>query len=65
MLAGELDLVEEGDERLDDAGLAGGAVAAQGSPEEIITPELLEEVFGLKALVVADPVTGGPLVVPA
>lgn len=45
--------------------LAGGAVAAQGSPEQIITPELLEEVLGLTALVVEDPVTGGPLVVPA
>ncbi len=45
--------------------LAGGAVAAQGAPEQIITPELLEEVFGLTAVVVEDPVTGGPLVVPA
>lgn len=44
--------------------MAGGEVRAQGSPREIMTPELLSEVFGLEALVIEDPVSGGPLVVP-
>lgn len=44
--------------------MADGAVIAQGAPREILTPELLLEAFGLAALVVTDPVSGGPLVVP-
>jgi len=42
-----------------------GAVAAQGSPAEIITAELVESVFGLPARIIPDPVTGTPLVLPA
>lgn len=41
-----------------------GAVVAQGAPGDIVTPELVREVFGLEAMVVDDPVTGTPLVVP-
>jgi iron complex transport system ATP-binding protein len=41
-----------------------GAVVAQGSPEEVVTAELVEEVFGLRCLVVPDPVAGTPQVVP-
>lgn len=41
-----------------------GTVAAAGAPGEVFTEELLAEVFGLEAVVLADPVTGGPLVVP-
>lgn len=41
-----------------------GAVVAEGSPEEIVTAELVDEVFGLRCLVVPDPVTGTPHVVP-
>ncbi|MFC0314709.1 ABC transporter ATP-binding protein [Gordonia phosphorivorans] len=44
--------------------MADGAVIAQGAPSEILTPELLREAFGLTALVVDDPVSGGPMVVP-
>ncbi|WP_075691197.1 ABC transporter ATP-binding protein [Corynebacterium sphenisci] len=44
--------------------LGEGAVAAVGAPEEVITAELLAEVFRLSAVVVEDPQTGGPLVVP-
>ena len=44
--------------------LADGGVAAQGTPSEVITEPLLEEVFGLDAMVVEDPARGGPLVVP-
>ncbi|GAA3983520.1 ABC transporter ATP-binding protein [Actinomadura viridis] len=41
-----------------------GAVVAQGEPAEVLTEELLEEVFGLPARVIEDPVTGAPLVIP-
>lgn len=43
---------------------AHGEVAAAGKPEDVLTKELLHEVFGLEAVVVPDPITGGPLVVP-
>lgn len=42
-----------------------GAIAAAGAPDEVITPENLKAVFDLDALVVADPATGGPMIVPA
>lgn len=41
-----------------------GVVVAAGSPSDIVTPELIEEVFGLRCLVIADPVVGTPHVVP-
>ncbi|MFT4038900.1 MAG: ABC transporter ATP-binding protein [Thermomicrobiales bacterium] len=41
-----------------------GAVVKTGSPGDIITAGLLAEVFDLPALVVPDPVTGTPTVVP-
>lgn len=41
-----------------------GQVVAQGAPREIVTAELVEEVFGLACLVVPDPVSGTPTVVP-
>jgi ABC-type cobalamin/Fe3+-siderophores transport system ATPase subunit len=41
-----------------------GSVVAQGAPSEIVTASLVEEVFGLPCLVVPDPVTGMPSVVP-
>jgi iron complex transport system ATP-binding protein len=44
--------------------MAGGAVLAQGPPAEVITPAVLQAAFRLDALVVADPVTGGPMIVP-
>ncbi|GAA1514664.1 ABC transporter ATP-binding protein [Nocardioides humi] len=42
----------------------GGQVVGAGAPTEVITPELVGEVFGVAALVVPDPETGSPLVVP-
>ncbi|WP_203741386.1 ABC transporter ATP-binding protein [Actinoplanes cyaneus] len=42
----------------------GGRIVAQGPPAEVFTVELLAEVFGLTAMVVPDPATGTPLVVP-
>jgi iron complex transport system ATP-binding protein len=41
-----------------------GAIAAEGTPTEVVTSELVGEVFGLDAHVVADPLTGTPLVLP-
>ncbi|MDG4534146.1 ABC transporter ATP-binding protein [Streptomyces sp. AV19] len=41
-----------------------GRVVARGRPEDVVTAELVREVFGLEAVVVPDPVTGGPMVVP-
>ena len=41
-----------------------GAVVASGLPAEVLTAELVESVFGLPVLVVPDPVTGTPMVVP-
>ncbi|WOC13482.1 ABC transporter ATP-binding protein [Gordonia sp. MP11Mi] len=41
-----------------------GRIVQEGPPEEIVTAELVEEVFGMKCLVVPDPVTGRPSVVP-
>nr|WP_035742429.1 ABC transporter ATP-binding protein [Parafrankia elaeagni] len=41
-----------------------GAVVAEGAPSQIVTAELVEDVFGLRCLVVPDPVTGTPHVVP-
>jgi len=41
-----------------------GAVVAEGQPADIVTAELVEEIFGLRCLVVPDPVAGTPHVVP-
>lgn len=41
-----------------------GRIVAEGHPGEIVTAELVREVFGLESVVVPDPVTGSPLVVP-
>ncbi len=41
-----------------------GRVVAEGPPHEIITAELVREVFDLECVVVPDPVAGSPLVVP-
>jgi iron complex transport system ATP-binding protein len=42
-----------------------GRIVAQGSPREIVTEELVTQVFGLDVRVLDDPVSGTPLVVPA
>ncbi|TCC22757.1 ABC transporter ATP-binding protein [Kribbella speibonae] len=41
-----------------------GQVVAEGPPAEIVTADLVHEVFGLRCLVVPDPVAGTPSVVP-
>ncbi|NVD43343.1 ABC transporter ATP-binding protein [Ensifer sp. HO-A22] len=41
-----------------------GAVVAQGAPKDIVTEQLVENVFGLPCLIIPDPVAGTPLIVP-
>jgi ABC-type cobalamin/Fe3+-siderophores transport system ATPase subunit len=41
-----------------------GAIVAAGAPVDVITAETVSSVFGLDCLVIADPVSGTPLVVP-
>ncbi len=41
-----------------------GRVIARGTPVEVITAETVQRVFGMAAVVVPDPVTGTPMVVP-
>ncbi|MEU3084768.1 MULTISPECIES: ABC transporter ATP-binding protein [Streptomyces] len=41
-----------------------GRVVAEGTPAEVVTAGLVREIFGLECVVVPDPVTGSPLVVP-
>ncbi len=41
-----------------------GRIVAEGAPSQIITSELVAEVFGLDCIVVPDPVTGTPHIVP-
>jgi len=41
-----------------------GKVVAEGAPKDIVTPELIEEVYGLKCVIIDDPVSHTPLVVP-
>ncbi|GAA2061949.1 ABC transporter ATP-binding protein [Streptomyces albiaxialis] len=41
-----------------------GRIVAQGPPDETVTADLVREVFGLESVVIPDPVTGDPLVVP-
>ncbi|MET0953038.1 MAG: ABC transporter ATP-binding protein [Aeromicrobium sp.] len=41
-----------------------GAIVAEGPPREVVTAEVVTDVFGLACEVVPDPVSGTPMVVP-
>jgi iron-siderophore transport system ATP-binding protein len=41
-----------------------GRIIAKGTPGEVITPDLIEFVYGLACQIIADPETGTPLVIP-
>ncbi len=41
-----------------------GAIVAQGGVNEVVTEELIEEVYGLPCRLIADPVSGRPIVIP-
>ncbi|HZX37924.1 MAG TPA: ABC transporter ATP-binding protein [Streptomyces sp.] len=45
--------------------LRDGKVVAEGAPADVVTAELVEQVFGVKSQVIDDPESGTPLVVPA
>lgn len=44
--------------------MRGGSIVAQGAPGDVVTPELVQQVFGLPCRIIEDPETGTPLVVP-
>ncbi|MBT2533717.1 ABC transporter ATP-binding protein [Arthrobacter sp. ISL-48] len=44
--------------------MKGGAVVALGAPGDVVTEDLVREVFGLESRVIPDPVSGTPLVIP-
>ncbi len=44
--------------------MAAGRIVRRGTPEEVMTPETIRDAFGLEARVVADPVSGTPMMVP-
>jgi iron complex transport system ATP-binding protein len=44
--------------------MAGGRVVAAGYPGEVLTEDIVREVFGLDSRVVPDPLTGRPMVIP-
>ncbi|WP_328330545.1 ABC transporter ATP-binding protein [Kribbella sp. NBC_00382] len=41
-----------------------GAIVAEGNPAEVITEQVVQDVFGLAVKVIPDPVAGTPMVVP-
>ena len=44
--------------------LRDGEIVAQGTPKEIVTPELIARIYGMRCMIIDDPVAGTPLVVP-
>ena len=41
-----------------------GKLVAEGTPEEVISEELIREIFRLECVVTKDPVSGSPFIVP-
>jgi len=44
--------------------MRGGAIVAEGRPAEIVTRELVQQVFELRCQIAPDPVSGTPMVIP-
>ena len=42
-----------------------GQIVAAGTPDEVVTPQLVEKVFGLMSVIIDDPVSGTPMCVPS
>ncbi len=62
MVLHELNLAARYADRL--VAMANGKVYAVGTPEEILTEQMVCEVFGLESRVIEDPVTGKPMMIP-
>ena len=62
MVLHDLNLAARYAERL--VAMRAGRIVASGTPAEVLTEDLLCDVFGLDAQVIQDPVAGTPLVVP-
>ncbi|GIO57464.1 hypothetical protein J21TS7_57820 [Paenibacillus cineris] len=41
-----------------------GALMAEGAPSKVITSTLVKDIFGLDCMLIGDPVSGSPLVIP-
>ncbi len=41
-----------------------GKLVASGNPKDIITPELMQEIYGMDSSIIIDPETGDPYVIP-
>ena len=44
--------------------LKAGVIAAQGTPNDVMSAELIEHVFGVAAAIMPDPLTGTPMCIP-
>jgi iron complex transport system ATP-binding protein len=44
--------------------LRGGTIVAQGAPNDVMTSELIRTVFDIESVVINDPVSGSPIVLP-
>ncbi|MGC9462188.1 ATP-binding cassette domain-containing protein, partial [Vibrio genomosp. F10] len=44
--------------------LSDGKIVAQGAPDELMTESLVKQVFGLDSVIIPDPVTRSPMIVP-
>lgn len=62
MVLHELNLAARYADRL--VAMANGSVYAIGSSEEVLTEQMVRDVFGLESRVIEDPVTGKPMMIP-
>lgn len=44
--------------------MCGGRIVAEGAPADVVTPGIIQEVFGIAAEVALDPISGTPMIVP-
>ncbi len=44
--------------------MAGGRVHGQGAPEDVLTQDTIQQVFGLASRIITDPVSGRPMMLP-
>ena len=44
--------------------VSAGRLHAAGGPRDVLTPEMVQDVFGMQSQVILDPVSGKPLVLP-